>query len=74
MKISHFKVEALSLYLIIIFIFIQDTHVTNLVPRAFPFLSLGRREKALAPGGHMTFNTQIILVPRAIFTRSLVEN
>ena len=31
----------------------------NLVPRAFPFLSLGRREKALAPGGHMTFNTQI---------------
>jgi hypothetical protein len=23
----------------------------NLVPRAFPFLSLGRREKALAPGG-----------------------
>ena len=24
---------------------------TNLVPRAFPFLSLGRREKALAPGG-----------------------
>jgi hypothetical protein len=29
----------------------------NLVPRAFPFLSLGRREKALAPGGHMTFNT-----------------
>ena len=31
----------------------------NLVPRAFPFLSLGRRGKALAPGGHMTFNTQI---------------
>jgi hypothetical protein len=31
----------------------------NLVPRAFPFLSLGSREKALAPGGHMTFNTQI---------------
>jgi hypothetical protein len=31
----------------------------NLVPRAFPFLSLGRREKVLAPGGHMTFNTQI---------------
>jgi hypothetical protein len=31
----------------------------NLVPRAFPFLSLGRREKALAPGGHVTFNTQI---------------
>jgi hypothetical protein len=31
----------------------------NLVPRAFPFLSLGRREEALAPGGHMTFNTQI---------------
>jgi hypothetical protein len=31
----------------------------NLVPRAFPLLSLGRREKALAPGGHMTFNTQI---------------
>jgi hypothetical protein len=31
----------------------------NFVPRAFPFLSLGRREKALAPGGHMTFNTQI---------------
>jgi hypothetical protein len=25
--------------------------VSNLVPRAFPFLSLGRREKALAPGG-----------------------
>jgi hypothetical protein len=24
---------------------------TNLVPRAFPFLSLGSREKALAPGG-----------------------
>jgi hypothetical protein len=24
---------------------------SNLVPRAFPFLSLGRREKALAPGG-----------------------
>ena len=23
----------------------------NLVPRAFPFLSLGRREKALAPAG-----------------------
>jgi hypothetical protein len=23
----------------------------NLVPRAFPFLLLGRREKALAPGG-----------------------
>jgi hypothetical protein len=23
----------------------------NLVPRAFPFLSLGSREKALAPGG-----------------------
>jgi hypothetical protein len=23
----------------------------NLIPRAFPFLSLGRREKALAPGG-----------------------
>jgi hypothetical protein len=38
----------------------------NLVPRAFPFLSLGRREeKALAPGGHMTFNTQSNLVPRA---------
>ena len=32
---------------------------SNLVPRTFPFLSLGRREKALAPGGHMTFNTQI---------------
>ena len=42
---------------------------TNLVPRAFPFLSLGSREKALAPGGHMTFNTQIILVPRALLTR-----
>ena len=27
--------------------------------QGFPFLSLGRREKALAPGGHMTFNTQI---------------
>jgi hypothetical protein len=25
--------------------------IINLVPRAFPFLSLGRREKALAPGG-----------------------
>ena len=34
-------------------------YIGNLVPRAFPFLSLGRREKALAPGGHMTFNTQI---------------
>jgi hypothetical protein len=27
--------------------------------QGFPFLSLGRREKALAPGGHMTFNTQM---------------
>ena len=25
--------------------------IANLVPRAFPFLSLRRREKALAPGG-----------------------
>ena len=25
--------------------------LNNLVPRAFPFLSLGSREKALAPGG-----------------------
>jgi hypothetical protein len=33
----------------------------NLVPRAFPFLSLGSREKALAPGGHMTFNTHRLL-------------
>jgi hypothetical protein len=34
-------------------------HIRNLVPRAFHLLSLGRPEKALAPGGHMTFNTQI---------------
>jgi hypothetical protein len=30
---------------------IADIYSGNLVPRAFPFLSLGRREKALAPGG-----------------------
>jgi hypothetical protein len=32
--------------------FVSKARVSaNLVPRAFPFLSLGRREKALAPGG-----------------------
>jgi hypothetical protein len=31
--------------------FLKRRHSFNLVPRAFPFLSLGRREKALAPGG-----------------------
>ena len=30
---------------------IVGTLFVNLVPRAFPFLSLGSREKALAPGG-----------------------
>ena len=39
--------------------FLADLADVNLVPRAFPFLSLGRLEKALPPGGHMTFNTQI---------------
>jgi hypothetical protein len=29
----------------------ENPECRNLVPRAFPFLSLGRREKALAPGG-----------------------
>ena len=29
----------------------DNSEHSNLVPRAFPFLSLGRREKALAPGG-----------------------
>jgi hypothetical protein len=30
---------------------IRKYTISNLVPRAFPFLSLGRREKTLAPGG-----------------------
>ena len=31
--------------------FVKLFETFNLVPRAFPFLSLGRREKALALGG-----------------------
>jgi hypothetical protein len=52
--------EQLKYFIIYYIIYIIMINITankifksnvNLVPRAFPFLSLGRREKALAPGG-----------------------
>jgi hypothetical protein len=34
-----------------IWLFSRSEEATNLIPRAFPFLSLGRREKALGSAG-----------------------
>ena len=43
----------------------------NLVPRAFPFLSLGRREKALAPGGLLCIHPRPQAQARAALTVAL---